>query len=152
MLNLGNDERMHEILRRTGISLLSVRGTKRPFGRSKSSREFFYSLVKKNRNRIRVLDISQSSRHSFQQTKIDETRWSEILRSSAKHLKSFRLSVTESAFPSGSLCILRSNSAGVFNNSAPTLTEFEISNAQPSHVLGEFRVCESWFQTNFSMR
>jgi len=57
-LSLGNDNWRNEILRRTGISLLSVRGIQQPLGRSKSSREFFYSLLEKNWDRIRLLHIS----------------------------------------------------------------------------------------------
>jgi len=125
MLSLGNDEWRQEILRRTGFSLLSVRGIKRPSGRSKSSREFFSSLVEKNWDGIRLLHTPPCS---DQNTKIDEIRWSKILSSLAKHLKSLRLSVTGYAFPSDSLCIPRSNPASVFSNSAPILTGFEISN------------------------
>jgi hypothetical protein len=126
-LSMGNDNWRNEILRRTGISLLSVSGIQQPLGRSKSSREFFYSLLEKNWDRIRLLHISHDEQPVNMHGKIDEIRWSRILSSPAKHLESFQLSVSKNAFPSGSPRILRSNSAGLFNNSAPMLTEVKTS-------------------------
>jgi hypothetical protein len=129
MLSMGNDEWRDEILRRTGVSLLSVRSTLRPLAGSKSSREFFYSLFEKNWDRIRTLYISQNLINLVFDgyAKLDETRWSRILSSPAKNMESFRFLVNPQAFPPDSSPILKSNSAGLFNNSAPMLTEFEIS-------------------------
>ena len=131
-LSLGNDNWRNEILRRTGISLLSVSGIQQPLGRSKSSREFFYSLLEKNWDRIRLLHISHDEQPVNMHGKIDEIRWSRILSFPAKNLESFQLSVSKNAFPSGSPRILRSNSAGLFNNSAPMLTEVKTSRVQCS--------------------
>jgi hypothetical protein len=51
-----------------------------------------------------------------------------MLSSPAKHLESFQLSVSKNVSSSGSLCILRTNSGALFNNSAPLLTEVKTSN------------------------
>ena len=120
-------------MRRTGISLLSLRSSLQPLAitRSKSSREFFYSLFEKNWDRIRILHISKNLLYELN-TEIDETRWSRILSLPAKNLKSFRFLLYPQAFPSASPPVLRLNSAGLFNNSAPMLTEFETSNTHCS--------------------
>ena len=127
MLSMGNDEWRDEILRRTRISLLSVRSSLQPLAISKSSREFFYSLFEKNWDQIQIVHISQNLLFDGY-TKIDETRWSRILSSPAKNLESFRFLVNPHAFPPDSSPIFRSNSASLFNISAPMLTEFETSN------------------------
>ena len=128
--SLSNDECRDEILCRTGISLLSVKSSLHPLARSKSSQEFFYSLLEKNWDRIRILHISQHDQY----TKIGDTRWSRILSSPVKNkLESFRFLVNPHAFQSDLPRILRSYSAhGFFNNSAPMLTEFETSNTHCS--------------------
>ena len=131
-LSLGNDKWRNEILRRTGVSLLSVKGIQQPLGRSKSSREFFYSLLENNWYRIRLLHISHDEQPVGLHGEIDERRWSRMLSSPAKHLESFQLLVSRNASPSGSLCILRSNSGALFNNNAPMLTEITISNIHHS--------------------
>ena len=126
-LSLGNDEWRDEILRRTGISLLSVRSSLQPLRESEHCREFFYSLFEKNWDRIRMLHISQVTGYD-RYTSIDEARWSRILSFPAKKLESFRFLVDLHEFMSESPRILRLNPAGLFNNDAPMLTEFETSN------------------------
>jgi len=99
-LSLGNDQWRDEILRRTGISLLSVRSSLQPLAitRSKSSREFFYSLFEKNWDRIRILHISKNLLYELN-TEIDETRWSRILSFPAKNSEVISIFVVPPSVP-----------------------------------------------------